>query len=112
MSITAPVPSRANEEIANWAHLFADERFYKFDERAYRDHGFIKEHCRLGFEDFVNNSVDEALLQLFSKAAHCDAPAVIGAPFTPCHWDALAVLLHLFRNANHDLQKKRTIYWL
>lgn len=112
MNTIAPAASRTNEEIANWALLFSDERFHEFDEQAYRDHGFIKEHCRLGFEDFVNNSVDEALLQLFSKAAQCGAPTVIGAPFTPCHWGALAVLLHLFRNGNYDLQTKRTIYWL
>jgi hypothetical protein len=100
------------QEVANWLRLFSDERFRKFDIKAYRDHDFIREHCRLGFQHFVRNSVDEAILQTLSRAAEFGRPAILGAPFTPCHWGALAVLLHLFRNGNHDLRAGRTVYWL
>jgi hypothetical protein len=100
------------QTIADWFRLFSDERFRKSGPVAYADHNFIKEHCRLGFEHFVHNTVDEALLQLYSKAADSATTAIIGAPFTPCAWGTLAVLLHLFRNGNHALKAKRTVYWL
>lgn len=114
MSATAPPPSPEKQEIANWAHLFSDERFRpgRMDPQAYSDHNFIREYCRLGVESFVTNSVDEALLQLFSVAARNGVPAIIGAPFTPCHWGSLAVLLHLFRDGNYDLGDERAVYWL
>lgn len=99
------------QKIANWALLFADERFRQLGAQAYRDDSFMREHCRLGNAHFVRNSVDEANLQLLSKALEFNQPAILGAPFTPCHWGALAVLFHLFR-ANHELRAKRTVYWL
>jgi hypothetical protein len=104
-------PEQGPQNIANWALLFADERFRQFGAQAYRDDSFMREHCRLGTAHFVHNSVDEANLQLLSKALEFGQPAILGAPFTPCHWGALAVLFHLFR-ANQDLRAKRTVYWL
>jgi hypothetical protein len=114
MSATVPCPVPDKQEIANWAHLFSDERFRpgRTHPQVYSDLNFIREYCRLGFEKFVTNSVDEALLQMFAVAARNDMPALIGAPFTPCHWGSLAALLHLFRDNNHELSDDRTVYWL
>lgn len=114
MNAAAPIPGAERQQIANWARLFSDERFCpgRMDPQAYSDHNFIREYCRLGFDHFVANSVDEALLQLFSVAAQNEVPTIIGAPYTPCHWGSLAVLLHLFRDGNHDLEDGRTVYWL
>lgn len=100
-----------SQDLANWHLLFSDERFHQLSAQAYSDHNFIREHCRLGFERFVRNSVDEAILQILSKSVESGAPAVLGAPFTPCHWGTLAVLFHLFRG-NHELRNKRTVYWM
>ena len=83
------------QRIADWFRLFSDERFYRLKGPEYSDHNFIREHCRLGFDRFIHNSVDEALLQLYSKAAESGRVAVIGTPFTPCHWGTLAVLSEL-----------------
>lgn len=114
MSATVPAPVPERQEIANWAHLFSDERFRpgRTHPQIYSDVNFIREYCRLGFEKFVTNSVDESLLQMFAVAARNDVPAIIGAPFTPCHWGSLAALLHLFRNNNYELSDDRTVYWL
>jgi hypothetical protein len=100
------------QTVANWYRLFSDERFRNLSPQAYRDHNFIREHCRLGFEHFVQNSVDEALLQLYSNAVATRNIAIIGAPFTPCHWGTLAVLVHLFGGGNFDLTAKRCLFWL
>lgn len=112
--MSAIVPAPEKQEIANWARLFSDERFKpgRTNPQVYGDLNFIREYCRLGFEKFVTNSVDESLLQMFAVAARNEVPAIIGAPFTPCHWGSLAVLLHLFRENNYDLYEERTVYWL
>ena len=114
MSATVPAPVPERQEIANWAHLFSDERFRpgRTHPQVYSDVNFIREYCRLGFEKFVTNSVDESLLQMFAVAARNGVPAIIGAPFTPCHWGSLATLLHLFRDNNYELSDDRTVYWL
>lgn len=114
MTATVPFPGPEQEEIANWARLFSDERFCsgRTHPQVYSDLNFIREYCRLGFEKFVTNSVDEALLQMFAVAARNNVPAIIGAPFTPCHWGSLATLLHLFRDNNYELSDDRTVYWL
>jgi hypothetical protein len=112
MSTIMHTSDPGQQTIANWFRLFSDERFRKFSAGAYADHNFIREDCRLGFDHFVHNSVDEALLQLYSHAAESGNIAIIGAPFTPCHWGTLAVLLHLFRDGNYKLHAKRTVYWL
>lgn len=104
-------PEPEEREIANWPLLFSEERFKRFGEQAYRDDSFMREHCRLGYTNFVRSGVDEANLQLLSKALLFGQPAILGTPFTPCHWGALAVLFHLFRG-NQDLREKRTVYWL
>lgn len=111
MSVISEFGTSATQSLANWRLLFSDERFLRAGQQEYSDHNFIREHCRLGFEKLVHNEVDESLLQLYSKGADAEAISVIGAPFTPCHWGTLAVLLHLFRG-NHDLQADRTVYWL
>lgn len=111
MNVLSESEAPDRQSIADWYRLFSDERFHRLSKREYSDHNFIREHCRLGFESFVHNEVDQALLQLYSKAAESRTIAVVGAPFTPCHWGTLAVLLHLFRG-NHDLRAKRTVYWL
>lgn len=114
MSAAVPAPVPEKQEIANWARLFSDERIKhgRTPPQVYSDLNFIREYCRLGFERFVTNSVDEALLQMFAVAARNGVPAIIGAPFTPCHWGSLAVLLHLFREDNYELDDDRTVYWL
>jgi len=112
MSAIADVKDPGPRTIANWFRLFSDERFHMLSASAYADHNFIREDCRLGFERFVHNSVDEALLQLYSHAAESGNIAIVGAPFTPCHWGTLAVLVHLFRNGNYKLRAQRTVYWL
>jgi len=111
MSTVLGASAADKQSVVDWFRLFSDERFHRSSKREYSDHNFIREHCRLGFDRFVHNDVDQSLLQLYSKAAEKGTISVIGAPFTPCHWGTLAVLLHLFRG-NHDLGAKRTVFWL
>jgi len=112
MNLLTRTDESRRQTIADWFRLFSDERFHKLSASAYADHNFIRENCRLGFDRFVHNSIDQALLQLYSRAAENRNVAIIGAPFTPCHWGTLAVLLHLFRDGNYKLDAKRTVYWL
>ncbi len=111
MTVSAE-PRPNTEQIANWFRLFAEERWRLPPGGAeYADHDFLREHCRLGFSRFVSSAVDEALLMLLSRAARNGLPLVVGAPYTPCHWGALAVLFYLFRG-NHTLTAPRRVVWL
>jgi hypothetical protein len=99
------------ESIANWPLLVSDERFRHFPAGAYHDDQFIRDHARLGFQEFASNGIDHTLLLLLAKADVDRCPLVIGAPFTPCHWGSLSVLFHLIRR-NERLRDQRRVFWL
>lgn len=78
----------------------------------YSDLDYLRTNLKIGHSLLVSSDIDVQILQLLYGSTRLGTPLVLGTPFAPCHWSAIALAYHLTGHGNHDLSTKRRVVWL